>query len=174
MNINYTEMEHTMNTHKKYITLFLTILVLLSCFASCNSNSFSELYDDEARLASKSNTYSLANDQQSTDGTTCTVSAEEFEGMDTLWSYEAKETETIELTCQLTVYSGKLKLILIAPDNSITTITEVTSETKTSGLQTFCITLPAGENRMKVVGDSDTRFELELSVPVGEFLELGF
>ena len=163
-----------MNMQKKYIVLFISVLLPLSCSAACNSNSFSGLYKDDVRLASESNTYSLVNDQQIIEGPTCTVSAERFEGMDTLWSYEAKEAETIELTYQLTVSSGKLKLILITSDNSITTITEVTQETKTSGYQTLRITLPAGENRMKLVGDSDTKFNMELSVPIGEFLELGF
>ncbi len=67
-----------------------------------------------------------------------------------------------------------MKLVLIAPDDSLTTIAEITPETKLEDSLNYTINLQEGKNRIKVVAGKDTRLDIELSIPIGEFEELGY
>lgn len=139
---------------------------------ACASNAMLDVYDDNLKIASDSNTYSLVNYEQIIEGHNCRATIEKFGGMDTVWTYHAAKDEMAELTYLISVYSGKMKLVLIAPDNSLTTIAEITPESKQEDFQTYMLNLKEGENRIKIVGE-DTKLDIELSIPIGEFLELG-
>lgn len=45
------------------------------------------------------------------------MSREKLEGMDTAWSWEAQETTEAEFSYDITLYSGKLKVVLIVPSS---------------------------------------------------------
>ena len=47
---------------------------------------------------------------------------ERLEGMDTVWSWEAQETTEAEFSYEITLYSGKLKVVLIDPEGALTTL----------------------------------------------------
>lgn len=149
------------------------MISLLGVFTACSFNPMLAVYDDDSKIASKSNTYNAINCNGNIDGTTYEVTAERFEGMDTVWDYDAKEDENVELTYSVSLYSGKMKLVLIAPDDSLTTIAEITSKTDTDNVSTYTLDLKKGINRIKVVSGKDTRLDMELSVPVGAFHGLG-
>ena len=94
--------------------------------------------------------------------------------MDTVWTYDAAEDVSAELSYSVSVYNGKMKLVLIAPDDSLTTIAEITAETALGAYQKYTVHLKKGKNRIKVVAGKDTKLDIELSIPIGEFEELGF
>lgn len=148
-------------------------LLFFSSFAACSTNPMTAVYDSDVKIAGPSNTYNLTNIEQSIDGQNYICDVERFEGMDTIWTYEAPADETSELNCLISVSSGKLKLVLIEPDNTLTTIVELTAETGQEDSRTFPLNLKKGENRIKVVTGADTQFDMELSVPVGTLQNLG-
>lgn len=152
--------------------VMIAILIIYSLTA-CASNSMVEVYDNDSRIASSSNSYNIINVTQSIEEQKYKGSVEKFEGMETVWIYDASEDETVELTYHATVDSGKMKLVLITPDNSLVTIAEITSKTKLDDCQKYAINLKKGKNRIKVVGEKNTKFDMELSIPVGELSELG-
>lgn len=157
----------------KTILKLTAALFLISGFAACFNNPMTAVYDSDIKIAGPSNTYNLTNIDQSIDGQNYICNVERFEGMDTIWTYEAPADETSELNCLISVSSGKLKLVLIEPDNTLTTIVELTAETEQENSQTFPLNLKKGENRIKVVTGADTQFDMELSVPVGTLHNLG-
>lgn len=157
---------------KKGKSLILAVL-LMGCLTACASNPMTAVYNDDAKIASQSNTYNLINCEQDIEGQNYKANIEKIEGMDTVWTYEATEDETVELTYFVSVYSGKVKLVLIAPDNSLTVITEMTPETKSEDVQTCMLDLQQGENRIKIVGAENTKVDVDLTIPKGNFCELG-
>ena len=124
--------------------------------------------------------------------------------MDTIWDCSADAALETELSYDITLYSGKVKLALISPDEEVTTLVELDSEkgaddssaspqdisaegssaaaaqngpagdSSLSATDTVSFTLQPGENRIKVVAGEDTGFNMSLTVPEGEFGSLGF
>lgn len=95
--------------------------------------------------------------------------------MDTIWTYDENgcEKKKVEFTYFASVYSGKMKIVLIEPDGSLTTIAEITPETEMEDPQTYAIEIKEGLNRIKIVGGKNTKFDIELSASKGKFNELG-
>ena len=59
-------------------------------------------------------------------------------------------------------------------EDTLTTIAEITAETASGASQKYTVHLKKGKNRIKVVAGKDTKLDIELSIPIGEFEELGF
>lgn len=157
----------------KKIKCFGVIIVLVLGLTACASKEMETVYDNASKIASGSNTYNLINDVQKIEGQNYKGSIEKFEGMDTIWTCDVPEDESVELAYLISVSSGKMKLVLITPDNSLTTIIEITPESRQEDFQTYMLHLKKGENIIKVVSEEDTKIDMELSIPVGVFSELG-
>ena len=93
--------------------------------------------------------------------------------MDTIWTYESDKNIELDITYLLNVKSGKLKLVLITPDGSITNLIEVTKESDVLDYATNTLQIKKGLNRIKIVADKNTSLEFDISIPNGEFKELG-
>ena len=74
---------------------------------------------------------------------------ERLEGMDTVWSWEAQETTEAEFSYEITLYSGKLKVVLIDPEGALTTLAECDSPGEQNAKES--ISLEKGESRIKLV-----------------------
>ena len=92
--------------------------------------------------------------------------------MDTVWSWEAQETTEVEFSYEITLYSGKLKVVLIDPEGALTTLAECDSPGELNAQES--ISLEKGESRIKLVAGEDTRFDIQLGMTEGSFTELGF
>ena len=97
---------------------------------------------------------------------------ERLEGMDTVWSWEAQETTEAEFSYEITLYSGKLKIVLIDPEGALTTLAECDSPGEQNAGES--ISLEKGESRIKLVAGEDTRFDIQLEMTEGSFTEMGF
>lgn len=93
--------------------------------------------------------------------------------MDTVWSYESEEDKLLDITYLINVTSGKLKLVLISPDNSVTNIIEQTEKSDMTNSATNNLDIKKGLNRIKIVGDKDTVADLDIKIIQGDFKELG-
>src|SRR5699024_7591748 len=86
-----------------------------------------DLYDNEKEISSDSNSFNLDGIQQNIEEGKWTASVERLEGMDTVWFWEAQETTEAEFSYEITLYSGKLKIVLIDPEGALTTLAECDS-----------------------------------------------
>ena len=152
----------------------LIVVTLIFGLTACDSKSIADIYDNDSKIAGNSNSYNLINCEQSIEEQNYKCCIEKFEGMDTVWICDAAEAVSAELSFFASVYDGKMKLVLIAPDGSLTTIAELTPETKLEDFINYTINLKKGKNRIKVVAGKDTKFDIDLFIPIGEFEKLGY
>lgn len=157
--------------NKKIIWVIMILLVLGLC--GCRTNPMLAVYNDDSKIASDSNSYNLINDEQSIENQNYEGSIEKFEGMDTIWTYDAMEDINLDIEYQVSVHTGKMKLVLIAPDDTLTTIVEVTPKNTMKNIENTTLELKKGKNRIKVVGGKNTKLDLDISIPEGEFSNLG-
>ena len=130
-----------------------------------------EGYTDDDKIVSGSNSYVQTNARQTIMGRKLTRNTT-FAGMDIVWEYTAKEDCIVEMPCYLEVVRGKAKLVLISPDDTITTILEVeqTEGEEAVGMNsTASLSLQKGKNRLKLVAVNDTKLLLTMEVAVGKF-----
>ena len=149
-------------------------LALLAAFSisGCSGSQMADLYDNEKEISSDSNSFNLDGIQQNIEEEKWTASVERLEGMDTVWSWEAQETTEAEFSYEITLYSGKLKVVLIDPEGALTTLAECDSPGEQNAQES--ISLEKGESRIKLVAGEDTRFDIQLEMTEGSFTELGF
>lgn len=153
---------------KKIIGAALTAIFLAT---GCASNPMAAVYDDDTAIASDTNTYNLYIDGQTSADGHFTASVEKMEGMDTIWVFEAQEAASIDITYAIQVSSGKMKLVLINPEGEVSIITECDSE-MAEPMQSS-LNVGSGNNRIKIVADENTKFDIDISIPDGEFKKLG-
>lgn len=148
-----------------------TLLVIV-LFTGCEINPAVAVYDNNEKIASESNTFNLdAVEQEIKDGQ-MTANVESMEGMETIWSFSSKEDKEVDITYYLNVYSGRLKMVLISPDGELNIIEECDAETP--GLLQSTLNIQSGVNRIKLVADKDTKFDIEVNIAEGDFLKIGF
>lgn len=137
----------------------------------CAYNPMVAVYHNNERIASDTNSYNLDSVDQTSENGRFTANVERMEGMDTIWVFDTEEEVDLDITYTLDVASGKLKLVLISPDGDVVTIAECDSEMSEPALAT--LNLEKGNNRIKIVAGQNTKFDIDLSIPEGEFKKLG-
>lgn len=148
-------------------TLLTTILL-----AGCAMNPAVAVYDNNEKIASESNTFNLDAVEQEIEDGQMTANVERMEGMETIWAFSSEEDKEIDITYNLSVYSGKLKMALITPDGEVNVIEECDTEMAEPLKST--LNIQSGENRIKLVAGRDTKFDMEVSIAEGEFYKIGF
>jgi len=147
------------------------VFMAICLWSGCASNSTIDVYDSDKKIASDTNTYNLSNYEQDVEDRHFTASVEMIEGMDTIWIFNATEDTTIDITYLLKVYSGKMKLVLINDKGEIFVIAECDSE-MADPVQNM-LNIESGNNRIKIVADENTKFDIDISISEGKFEKLG-
>ena len=150
---------------KALAVVFIMILALTGC-------SMGSIYSNEEKIAGDTNSYNLDVIEQKIDGHKFTGNIE-FEGMDTIWKYQAEEDSLIDITYLIKLTSGKAKLVLISPDGDVVEIVENTDKSDLTETSTTPLSLKKGENRIKLVAKDNAKISFEIGIEVGDFLELG-
>lgn len=166
-----------MNKKKYVVILILLSVLLIGCsknsITSIYDNYMTSIYDDNEKISSTTNSYSLNGIQQSIKGQQFKGHIKKIEGMDTIWTYESDEDKELDMIYLINVTRGKLKLVLISPDNSVTNIIERTNQSDIISYATNTLHIKKGLNRIKIVADKDTSAELDITIPDGNLKELG-
>ncbi|MGL4737740.1 MAG: hypothetical protein ACRCW2_09840, partial [Cellulosilyticaceae bacterium] len=92
---------------------------------------------------------------------------------DTIWTYEATEDMTLEMTYVLNAIKGNVKLVLINPDGSLTDVIERSDQATFTDYATSTLSIKKGTNRLKLVGSKNCSVEFEITMSCGEFKALG-
>lgn len=150
--------------------LFGAGLIAVCLMTGC-ANPMVAIYDNDIKIASSTNSYNLSNYEQTADDGHFTANVEKMEGMDTIWVFDAEEDTSLDITYTLNVSSGKMKLVLINPKGDVSIIAECDTEMLEPIQST--LNVESGNNRIKIVAGENTKFDIEITIPEGEFKELG-
>jgi len=151
--------------------MFGATLIAVCLITGCATNPMAAVYDDDQKIASETNTYNLDKVDQTTENGHFTASVEKMEGMDTIWDWDAEEDTTLDITYTLNVLSGKAKLVLINSKGELSIIAECDTE-MTEPIQSI-LNAEKGNNRIKIVADENTKFDIDISISEGDFNNLG-
>ena len=152
---------------KMIVGTLLVVFLLSGC-----SNAMADIYDNESKITSDTNSFNLDGIEQEIEGNSYNATIEKMEGMDTVWTLDTEEETTVDISYDITLYNGKIKVALIYPDGELTTLAECKSNQDNSSNSTS-LTLPQGEYRMKIIAGENTKFDISLSITDGSFHELG-
>lgn len=154
----------------KYVVVFIVLAMLLG---GCSKNHMTSIYNDNEKISSNTNSFNIDVEKQNIEGQEFNGVIKKIEGMDTIWTYESDKDIEVDMTYLLNVTSGKLKLVLIAPDSSVTNLIEATKDSDVLDYVTNTLQIKRGINRIKIVADENTSLKFNISIPSGEFQELG-
>ena len=152
---------------KMIVGTLLVVFLLSGC-----SNAMADIYDNESKITSDTNSFNLDGIEQEIEGNSYNATIEKMEGMDTVWTLDTEEETTVDISYDITLYNGKIKVALIYPDGELTTLAECKSNQDNSSNSTS-LTLPQGEYRIKIIAVENTKFDISLSITDGSFHELG-
>lgn len=157
-----------MNRTKYLISFIILLIFLVGC-----KNPMTSIYDNNKEISRISNTFNIQSDDQTLNDTVLKGTLKKMEGMDTVWTYNSDDDLDINVTYMFKVTNGKVKLVLIYPDDSIETIVETTKYSDVVDNKTSTLHLKKGTNRMKIVAAENTCFEFDINVPKGKLKKLG-
>ena len=139
---------------KMIVGTLLVVFLLSGC-----SNAMADIYDNESKITSDTNSFNLDGIEQEIEGNSYNATIEKMEGMDTVWTLDTEEETTVDISYDITLYNGKIKVALIYPDGELTTLAECKSNQDNSSNSTS-LTLPQGEYRIKIIAGENTKFDI--------------
>ncbi|WP_042274489.1 hypothetical protein [Faecalimicrobium dakarense] len=146
----------------------ISALVINGCSANMKS-----VYSSTNKISSNTNSFNLNDESQTMDNQSY-VGKLEFEGMDTIWTYNAENNEDVELSYLLSVAKGKAKLVLINSNGDIEIIIENKDNAQPTDMNSAKLSLTEGENRIKLVAQDNAQIELKFKISKGEITKIGF
>ena len=153
---------------RKMIVGTLLVAFLLS---GC-SEAIADIYNNESKIRSDTNSFNLDGIEQEINGNSYNATVEKMEGMDTIWTMDVEEETTVDIEYDITLYNGKVKVVLVSPEDELTILAECISNQDDSS-NTTSLALTQGEYRIKIVAGKNTKFDISLSISDGSFHELG-
>lgn len=152
--------------------MLLGVIVSSIIISGCGLNYMSYLYSNNKKISSD-NSFSANNTKQTLDEHGY-VGKLEFEGVDTIWSYNTETDTEVEISYLLSVTKGKAKLVLIKPDGEVEIIFESKDNNKQSKTNSTKLSLTKGENKIKLVAKDNANIELKIDASKGDLYKVGF
>ncbi|MGL5066255.1 MAG: hypothetical protein ACRC6T_00305 [Sarcina sp.] len=152
----------------KKIILMLGVTFILGMIGC--GNEMESIFSDEIKIAQECDSYNINRDETIIDGKEYTRILE-IEGMDTIWTYDAKEDMELDLEYFFRVDSGNAKLVFIDALGNIRLIAHSDISDTILAKQTKKLFLKKGRNRIKIVGKKKANLELEASIEEGDWSE---
>ncbi len=149
----------------------LLVLALLGCLALCACTSpQARAYRDDDVIAQAEDVYNIHTWRSSVAEDTLDCAMNSAVGTLTVWRMDAADTASVRVACELTVRSGKAKLVHIAPDGTVATLLEVSPD---APVNASVLTFPAlpGENRVKLVMAEGTSLDMTLHFDAGQLCD---
>lgn len=142
--------------------IFIMLGICLCLFLTGCSNEFAKNeYDSVEKIAQTQDRYAKENSVFNQFDGGCSLNAAKFDGRQTLWSVYLNESKNIDITFDLSLSSGKAKIIHIDTEGNVTTIIENSPEALNQHI-TKTVSLSNGHNRLKIVGYDCKDIDLEM------------
>ncbi|MDD2981324.1 MAG: hypothetical protein PHN80_15330 [Hespellia sp.] len=152
---------------RKIIKILSMVAVLLAATSGCSLNTGAKVYDNEKMIVKNYDSYNLIRSKQNVKNNCISGSAECMEGMGTIWKMDADTPTDVNISYKIKVSSGKAKLVLISPDNTVTELAECTPESDSEQKKSDTFHVDEGKNRIKLIGAKETKIEFEISADKG-------
>ena len=131
------------------------------------------VYNDDSKIANDSDTFGLDESDETIEEGVYKGKLK-FSGSITIWTYESNEDFELQVPYTLSVKSGKAKIVLISPDNTVNTLVENTNKSSVEGEAILTVPIKKGVNRIKLVGYKKADIDVELNIEKGTFHEINF
>lgn len=154
---------------KKLIMFSICVLI----FTGCGVNTMSALYSNDSKISSDTNSFNLNEEEQRIDNQEY-IGQLQFEGMDTIWKYDAEEDINVEISYNLSVTGGKAKLVLIYPEGKLETIVENKDNKIQEQEENTTLALKEGNYTIKLVGANKAQIDLRFKASAGNLHTVGF
>ncbi|MFX0549194.1 50S ribosomal protein L7ae [Hathewaya histolytica] len=153
-------------TSKKRIIFNAITIMAISLLIGCGSNTMDKIYNDNSKIASVYDTFGL-DESKETIGSGIYKGTFKLSGSGTIWTYESGSDIDLKVPYALSVKSGKAKIVLISPDNTVINLVENTDKVTRNGTTSLTIPIKKGNNRIKVVGYDKADIDIELHMEKG-------
>ena len=149
--------------------IYLHIILLLIFCTACTP-TMDKVYADDSKIISQSDTYGIDVNELEADGDKYSGRIK-ISGSYSIWKYECDEDTDINISYLFSVASGKAKLVLITPDNTIHVIASGGQKIENDDKKQTTLSLKKGTNRLKLVGKNKADIKLELDISEGTYLK---
>lgn len=148
------------------LIIFSLTVILLGSLTGCRVSDYqSSIYNDDSKIVKQADSYSFRNRIGSTSNDKTEMRFGTFYGVDSIWSMDAKADDIVNIEYDIKIERGNFKVVLINPDNKVTTIAEGSKSGKEE------LKLQNGKSRVKVVGNN-AKGAIKLSVKGGENVKI--
>jgi hypothetical protein len=151
--------------NRKLIIFSLTVILLVTLTGCRVSDYQSSIYNDNSKIIKQADSYNFKNRIGSTSNDKSEMKFGTFYGVDSIWSIDAKADDIVNIEYDLKIERGNFKVVLISPDNKVTTIAEGNKSGKEE------LKLQDGKSRVKVVGNN-AKGAIKLSAKGGENVKI--
>ncbi|GAA0085303.1 lipoprotein [Clostridium sp. CTA-7] len=153
---------------KKRIILTVILLMIISLLIGCSNDITNSIYDNNAKIAKSYDSFGLDDSKETIESGVYTGKLK-LSGCGTIWRYESDSDFNLEAPCKLSVKSGKAKIVLISPDDTVTNLVEISNKDTTDENTTLTLPIKKGINRIKIVGYDKADINIELNITKGDF-----
>lgn len=154
---------------KKIVSILIIIVAALS-FSGCTSNTTDKAYNNDSEISSLKDDFQL-NSSTETSANAVYKGKYKLSGCKTIWKFESDSDYDLEVPYTLSVKHGKAKIVLISPDNKVTTLVENTDKATPANATSLTVPIKKGSNRIKIVGYDKADVEIEVHIDKGQFMK---
>ncbi len=164
-----------MKSKRKIFLIVVAVVVAISIismknylFIGVGNSTMNKVYNDNSKIADVFDTFGIDESKQTIESGSYKGKLK-LSGSLTVWSYESSEDIELEVPYTFSVKGGKAKIVLISPDNTVTTLIENTDKATVDGQTTLTVQIKKGINRIKLVGYKKSEIDVELHIDKGTF-----
>jgi hypothetical protein len=161
-----------MTSNKRIVFIAMTFMII-SLLIGCGKNTMDKVYNDSSKIASVSDTFGLDESKETIESGIYKGSLK-LSGGGTIWTYESSSDLDLKAPYFLSVKSGRAKIVLISPDNTVINLVENTNKATMKGTASLTVPIKKGNNRIKVVGYEKADIDIELHIEKGTFKKISF
>ncbi|AKA68856.1 hypothetical protein [Clostridium scatologenes] len=153
---------------KRERTLIATVAMVISLLAGCSNDVANKVYDDNSKICKEYDTFGMDNSNEKVEQGVYKANLK-ISGDTTIWEYKSDKDFDLKVPYNLYVKSGKGKIVLISPDNKVTTLVEKSSKAGNGGKESMMLSIKKGNNRIKLVGYKKADMNVEIHLDKGNF-----
>jgi hypothetical protein len=148
------------------LAVFSLLLSVVFYLTGCSVSKFQKsVYNDDSKIVKQADSYNFRTRSGTTANEKTEIKFGTFYGMDTLWTIETKEEANVIIEYDIKLEKGNFKIVLIGPDNKISTIADSTKTGKQE------LKLQKGSSRIKIVGN-DAKGEVKIYIKADKSIKV--
>ncbi|EPY2273983.1 50S ribosomal protein L7ae [Clostridium sporogenes] len=158
---------------KKIIAFIAMTIMMISLLIGCSNTTMDKVYNDNNKIANVYDTFGLDKSDEIIESGIYKGKLK-LSGSGTIWTYESSSDFDLKVPYILSVKSGKAKIVLISPDNTVVNLVENTDKATMKGTTSLTLPIKKGNNRIKLVGYKKADIDIELHIKKGTFEKISF